>query len=85
MHKTIEQRKKRDKRVYLWYIDFIAKKGKAPTYREIGAHFGYSRQHAQQVMERLVEDGYLIKLPHRKWRGSYTVSVASLKEIIEKL
>lgn len=81
-HKKME---KRDKKIYKWYVDFNFHKGKAPTIQEIGEHFGVTRERARQLLEQLVENGYLIKLPKRKWREVYSFRVLPLIEYLKEI
>jgi len=68
-HKDTLKRIKRDREIYQFYIDFLAKNGRVPTLREIGKHFGFSRARAGQVMQRLWKEGYVLKA--KKYHSPY--------------
>jgi len=61
-HKDTIKWKKREKKIYQFCLNFVAKKGKIPTLEEIGKKFGFSRSRAGQILKRLEEDGYVLKL-----------------------
>jgi hypothetical protein len=68
-HKDAILREIRDRKYYRFYIDFLFKKGRVPTLEEFGKEFGFSRQRAGQILERLNKEGYLLKL--RKYHSPY--------------
>jgi len=71
-HRDIAKRKKRDKKIYQFYVDFLFKNGRTPTLEEIGEKFKFSRIRAGQIMERLAEGGYLLKL--KRFHHPYTLN-----------
>jgi len=68
-HKDTIARKIRDKKYYRFYVDFLFNKGRVPTLEEFGKEFGFTRQRAGQILERLHKEGYLVKL--RRYHKPY--------------
>lgn len=69
LHKDKIKWEKRAKKIYQFYVDFLAQKGRSPTLEEIGNKFGFSRARAGQIMARLEREGYVIKI--RKYHRPY--------------
>jgi len=68
-HKDTIKRRIRDEKIYRFYIDFLFRKGRVPTLEEVGEEFGFTRQRAGQILERLNREGYLLKL--KKYHSPY--------------
>ena len=74
-HRDRIKRIARDKEYYRFYLNFLAKNGRSPTFKEFGENFGFSNQRAGQIMERLAKEGYLLKL--RRWHSPYVPNIFS--------
>lgn len=74
-HKDTIKRQEREKKIYQFYLDFLAKNGRTPTLREIGNKFGFSKERAGQLMRRLAENGYVLKL--KKYHHPYVPNLFS--------
>lgn len=61
--KQIKTKQEKNRKIYLWIVDFISKNGKAPTLQELAdAGFGFhSRVRAGQVLKDLEKEGYIVK------------------------
>ena len=79
-NKLIEERKKTNKKIYSWIVDYLMKNGEMPTYEEIGKRFHFSKERARQKLLQLQDEGYLIKVG-RKWRKGYTFTSAAIFKI----
>jgi len=74
-HRDTIKRVARDKDIYQWYLNFMTEKGRPPTLREIGKNYGHSKQRAAQILNRLGEEGYLVKL--KKYPYQYIPNIFS--------
>ena len=62
--KKKDERELTNKKAYQFYTDFLLKKGKTPSLRDMAdaEELGFgSRERARQILARMTEDGYLIK------------------------
>jgi hypothetical protein len=66
MNKKTLLRQQKDKKVYMWLLDFLTQYGRWPVLREIGQKYGVSRERARVIMDNLVRDGYIIKGERQK-------------------
>ncbi len=49
-------------KIYNFYTKYNLENGEPPTLQEIGNNFGFTREYARQVMERMEEEGYIFRL-----------------------
>jgi len=56
-----EVKQETNKKVYLFYTDFLLKKGRPPSLQDISDNFGFTRERSRQILERMSEEGYLLK------------------------
>jgi len=68
-HKDALKWKEKEKKYYQFYLDFLAKNGRTPTLREFGNKFEFSKARAGQIMTRLKENGYLLKIEGKYHHG----------------
>ena len=45
-----------------YYIDYIKQNDKPPTTTEFSNAFGFTRERGRQIVERMVQDGFMYKL-----------------------
>jgi len=72
------------KKYYTWYIDQIINKGHSPTIIEMGKEFNFSREYARLVMMEMAMEGFIVKLPNRRWRDCYALRIMPLIETCQK-
>jgi len=65
-HKDTVKWQARAKKIYQFYLNFLAENGKLPTLEEVGKKFSISRSRAGQLLKRLEKDGYVLKLARGK-------------------
>jgi DNA-binding IclR family transcriptional regulator len=77
--------KSRHEEVYKFYLDYLMENGKSPTSSEVARHLEVSRERARQILERMVEVGYLLKIDG-KTRGKFypTMERHTLKDLRKK-
>jgi len=56
----------RREKICQFYLNFLAKKGELPTLEEVGKKLGVSRSRAGQLLKRLAQDGYVLRLARGK-------------------
>ena len=69
IHKDTLAWKEKEKKYYQFYLGFLAKNGRTPTLREFGNKFGFSKGRASQILTRLKENGYLLKIEGKYHHG----------------
>ena len=52
----------RAKKIYSFYLNFLFRKGRCPTLEEIGKEFNFTKSRAGQILKKMAEEGYLLKL-----------------------
>ena len=62
MNKFKEEKLKRQQEVFQYYIQHLLDKGEPPTASEIGRKFMVTRERARQILDNMVEEGFLIRL-----------------------
>jgi len=81
--KNKEERRKRNKILFDWILSIYKITGKMPTLEEIASSnpvsSPVSKERARQVLNQLVEEGYLIKNSRRKWRMTYVINPLYIK------
>lgn len=70
-HKIIWEN--RAKEIYHWYMDFLIKNGKSPTLQEAGKHYGLTSARMGQILQKMVNDGYLIRI-YKKYHRPFTIN-----------
>ncbi len=48
-------------KIWNYYSKTYLETGHFPTYEEIGLNFGFTREYVRQVMDKMQEEGYIIK------------------------
>ena len=72
-----ELAEKRLEKIYHWYLDFGIKNGKYPTFQEIADEFNFTLERARQMMNKLEEKGYVIKVEKRSWRKVFVPDICA--------
>lgn len=64
-----------DTKLFYWIVDFYALNNRMPTLVEQGKAFGYSKERARQLLNRLIERGWIIleREPLVKWKKVYKI------------
>ena len=63
----------REKKYYQFFLNFLAKNGRTPTLQEFGDKFGFSQKRAGQLLARLRQDGYLLKIEGKYHHPYYPI------------
>ncbi len=71
----------RDKKILDWIVEIYYVTDKLPTLEEMSKTFHFSKERARQIMERLVNKGYLFKNAKQGWRKTYILNPDYLKHL----
>jgi len=79
------KKKKLDRydKIFKFYIDCIVKHQSAPSYKEIGDEFQFTKQRAKLILDDMVKEGYMIR-PKDNRRSPLSPNIALVFKDIEK-